>query len=270
MSRPKRLGFIGAGVMAEALARGFIQRAGLKPADVIASDVAPGRLDLFRDDLGIEPSSANLGVIRAAQTVFLAVKPQVLPEVLREVGDALAPDQLLVSIVAGVRTASIRQQVAADVAIVRVMPNICCTVGEGALGYCTDGPVGGEQVAEIERLLGSVGRVVRVPERLMDAVTGLSGSGPAFVFLLVEALADGGVAAGLSRQQAEVLAAQTVLGAGKMALESGRSPAALKDMVCSPAGTTIEGVRVLRERGFQDAAMAAVIRAAERSRELGS
>jgi pyrroline-5-carboxylate reductase len=270
MARPKLLGFLGAGVMAEALARGFLQRAGLRADQLIASDIAPARLALFREELGIEAVAENRDVVQAAETVFLATKPQVLTEVLVQVGPSFADDQLLVSIAAGVRTSTIRHQVAAGVPIVRVMPNICCTVSEGAFAYCTNGPVSDGQVERIEQLLGSVGRVVRVDEKLMDAVTGLSGSGPAFVFLLIEALADGGVAAGLSRADAQVLAAQTVLGAGKMVLESGRQPGTLKDMVCSPGGTTIEGVRVLRERGFEAAAMEAVIHAAQRSRELGS
>lgn len=270
MARARAFGLVGAGRMAEGLARGFVARAGVQPDTIIASDVDPDRLRLFAHELGTATTSANAEVVQAADTVILAVKPQVLPEVLDEIGSDISADQLLVSIAAGVPTSRIRSQIAADVPLVRVMPNICCVLGEGAFAYCLDGPVTDDQEKALRELLGSVGAVVRVEEHLMDAVTGLSGSGPAFVFMLIEALADGGVAAGLDRQTAQTLAAQTVLGAGRMALDTPHSPAQLKDMVCSPGGTTIAGVRALRERGFQGAAMEAVTRAAQRSKELGS
>jgi len=270
MPRTRAFGFVGAGRMAEGLARGFLARAGLAADALIASDTDPGRLRLFADELATATTTSNVEVAQAADTVILAVKPQVLSGVLDEIGSHVSPDQLLVSIAAGVPTSRLRSHLKANVPLVRVMPNICCVVGEGAFAYCLDGPVSEAQESMLREVLGSIGAVVRVGEHLMDAVTGLSGSGPAFVFMLIEALADGGVAAGLDRQTAQTLAAQTVLGAGRMALDTPASPAQLKDMVCSPGGTTIAGVRCLRERGFQGAAMEAVIRAAQRSKELGS
>ncbi|MFQ6131398.1 MAG: pyrroline-5-carboxylate reductase [Armatimonadota bacterium] len=270
MPRTRAFGFVGAGRMAEGLARGFVARAGVRADDIIASDVDSSRLRLFADELGTATTTSNAEVVRSADTIILAVKPQILSAVLDEMGAQVSPDQVLVSIAAGVPTVQIRSHLDVNVPVVRVMPNICCVAGEGAFAYCVDGPVSEDQEKGLTEVLGSMGTVVRVEEHVMDAVTGLSGSGPAFVFMLIEGLADGGVAAGLDRRTAEALAAQTVLGAGRMALDTPSSPAQLKDMVCSPGGTTIAGVRLLRERGFQGAAMEAVIQAARRSRELAS
>ena len=265
----RRLGFIGCGVMGEGIARSLIAAGVLSADDIIASDADPARLALVRDQLGIATSPSNEEVARGAGTVVLAVKPQVLPGVLEQVGRCLAADQLLVSIAAGIKTGLIRKSIGGDVPLIRVMPNVCCLVGEGAFGYCCDGPVPDAIREEFAGLLGAIGQVVQVEEKLMDAVTAVSGSGPAYVFKFIEAMADGGVAAGLPRASAQRLAAQTVLGAAKMVLEMGRHPAELKDRVCSPGGTTIAGVRALERGRFGSAVIEAVIAADQRSRELG-
>jgi len=165
--------------------------------------------------------------------------------------------------------ASLRETVGDGPCIVRVMPNICCTVGAAASAFAADGDVSDEQIEFVDALLSAAGEVVAVREELLDAVTGLSGSGPAFAAVFIEALADGGVKAGLPREQAQKLAAQTVLGAARWLLETGAGPAQLKDLVTSPGGTTIAGLAALEERGLRAATMSAVVAAAERSKELG-
>lgn len=269
MDATKELGFIGAGVMGAGLARSLIRSGKLSPTDIILSDVREEALRTAGDELGVAVTSDNAEVVAGARTIVLAVKPQQLGEVLERVGQGVSPDQLLVSIAAGVPTAAIQQHVAAGVPVLRVMPNICCTVGQGAFAYCAPPPATAEHTSRLEALLEAIGRVVQVDEALMDAVTGLSGSGPAYAALFIEAMADGGVAAGLPRQQAQTLAAQTVLGAAAMLLETDTHPSALKDMVCSPAGTTITGLRAVRKGAMQSAVMEAVVAAAERSAELG-
>ena len=269
MHPTKELGVIGAGIMGAGLARSLLRSGKLSAADVVLSDVSEQRRRSAHDALGVEVTDDNGQVVASTRTVVLAVKPQQLGTVLEQVGGSLSPQQLLVSIAAGVPTATIRRSVADDVPIVRVMPNICCTVGQGAFAYCAPPPTTAEQASKLEALLGAIGRVVRVDEALMDAVTGVSGSGPAYAALFIEALADGAVAAGLPRQQALTLAAQTVLGTAAMVLQEQTHPSALKDMVCSAGGTTITGLRALHKGGMHSAVMQAVVRAAERAAELG-
>jgi pyrroline-5-carboxylate reductase len=269
MALTKQLGFIGAGVMGAGLARSLIRSGRLAPSDVILSDVREEPLRGLRDELEVPVTYDNAEVAACAETVVLAVKPQQLAHVLPQVGPSLSSEQLLVSIAAGVPTQAIRQHVPADVPVIRVMPNICCTVGKGAFAYCAPPPATAEHASRLEALLTAIGEVVQVDESLMDAVTGLSGSGPAFAAVFIEALADGGVAAGLPRQQAQTLAAQTALGAAAMVLETHIHPSALKDMVCSPGGTTIAGLRALRKGTMQSAVTEAVVAAAKRSAELG-
>lgn len=264
-----RIGFIGGGMMAEALIKGVLSAGRAKAEDVIASDVAEERRRHLETLLGIGTTDRNAEVVDFADTVVLAVKPQHAAAVLGEVGGNLRPSQLVISIMAGVTTSWIESRVAPGVPVVRVMPNICCVVGEGASAVAAGSRAGQTHVEVAKELLSSVGRVVAVDERLMDAVTGLSGSGPAFVFTVIEALADGGVAEGLPRATALTLAAQTVLGAAKLVLESGEHPAVLRDRVASPAGTTIEGLGVLEQGAVRGAVASAVRAAARRSKALG-
>ena len=228
--------------------------------------------------LGVDVLSSNADVLDRCDVVFLAVKPHILPGVLNECGAHVDVDRhLFVSVAAGVSARFIEDalRTSAENAlvprVVRVMPNTPCAVGEAASGACAGSRATEADVARVLELMRSVGVCVRVAnEGLLDAVTGVSGSGPAYAFVFIEAMADGGVAAGLPRAQATALAAQTLLGAARMVLETGEHPGALKDQVCSPGGATIQAVRALERNGFRSAAMEAVLESAERARELGA
>lgn len=265
----ERIGFIGAGQMARALARGFLA-AGTGSRDrLIAADVDADARSQFEGETGAPTSGSNLDVVARSDVVFLAVKPQSMQAALEEIRPAVEPRHLVVSIAAGIRLGRIADVLGADRRLVRVMPNTPCLVNASAAAYSLGGTAGEQDAALVQRLLESTGIAVRVPEPLLDAVTGLSGSGPAFVYLVIEAMSDGGVRAGLPRAVATRLAAQTVLGAAKMVLESGRHPGELKDMVASPAGTTIAGLAALEAAAVRGAFIEAVSQAAERARELG-
>jgi pyrroline-5-carboxylate reductase len=265
-----RIGFLGAGRMAEALARGFLAAKLAAPSDLFAHDVVPDRLQFWRDaGLGATPGD-NRSVCRSSELIFIAVKPQAVGSLLKEVAADVTDRQLVVSIAAGVTIAKIEQQLGGPKRIVRVMPNTPCLVGAAASGIAAGAGATGEDLATVVRLFESVGVARVVAEPLLDAVTGLSGSGPAFVFAMIEAMSDGGVRAGLPRDTATALAAQTMLGAAKMVLETGEHPGALKDAVASPAGTTIEGLSVLERGGVRGAIIDAVFAAARRSKELGT
>lgn len=265
-----RWGFIGSGRMASALARGMI-RAGVAPPErIAASDPHPAARDLLSREAGIRVFASNAAVIEAADALVLAVKPQSMATVLAEIAPMLAPRHLVVSIAAGVSIATMAGALGESTRLVRVMPNTPALLGEGASAFAL-GPAATEADADAVRVfLESVGRAVRVPESQLDAVTGLSGSGPAFVYMIVEALSDGGVRAGLPRDVATTLAAQTVLGAAKMVLETGLHPGTLKDQVTSPGGTTIAGVQVLERAALRGALIDAVEAAARRSAELAA
>lgn len=263
------LGVIGTGVMGIALVKGIVGARVVRPGQIIAFDVNERYLADLCTTTGVTAAADNEEVVRCCGMVLLAVKPQVLEAVLLPLKDAWRRDHLLISIAAGVTIKRLQSLTRDSLAVARVMPNLLCTVGEAASGVAFSEQVSQRQQAWVLKLLGAVGTAVRVEEKLMDAVTALAGSGPAFVALVVEALADGAVAAGLPRDQAMTLAAQTVMGTGKYLLQTGEHPGQLKDRVCSPAGTTIEGVRALEEGGLRNALIDAVLRAARRSQELG-
>ncbi|MCC6967435.1 MAG: pyrroline-5-carboxylate reductase [Nitrospira sp.] len=262
------IAILGGGQMAEALIGGLLASKVSEPKFIRATDPVSARRDFLKSRFGIQVGDDNAQAAGAADLVLLAVKPQVLPAVLRDAGAALV-GKLVVSIAAGVTTAWIRERVPGARGIVRAMPNTPALVREGvtALAYQTD--LAADDVAAVRVLFEAVGSVVSVEERLMDAVTGLSGSGPAYVFVAIEALADGGVKMGLPRATAQLLAAQTVLGAARMVLERGQHPAQLKDQVASPGGTTIAGLHQLEIGGMRGCLMAAVEAATKRSQELG-
>jgi pyrroline-5-carboxylate reductase len=265
-----RWGFIGAGKMASALIRGML-RAGVTTRDrVSASDpVAAIRDDLARE-AGIEGTPSNLAVVGRSDVVVLAVKPQSMGQVLGELAPAITHDHLVVSIAAGVSIATMGAALGAGRRIVRVMPNTPALLGEGASAFAMGPCATAGDAAVVQAFLESVGRAVRVPEAQLDAVTGLSGSGPAFVYLIIEALSDGGVRAGLPRDVATMLAAQTVLGGARMVLETKLHPGALKDQVTSPGGTTIAGLHALERAGVRGALIDAVQAASNRSAELAA
>ena len=269
MSETYRIGFLGAGKMATALAKGWIQ-AGLTTAEqVCASDPVPAAREHFAKTTGASLHSDNPRVVQASDILVLAVKPQNMADLLREIQPAVQARHLVISIAAGITLQQIAAGLGADKRIIRVMPNTPCLVGASASAFAASSTATPEDVQRTERLLSSVGRAVQVPEKLLDAVTGLSGSGPAFVAVVIEALADGGVRMGLPRDLATMLATQTVLGSAKMLLETGLHPGQLKDMVASPAGTTIAGLHALENGGLRAALMDAVEAATIRSIELG-
>lgn len=264
----KSVGFIGAGMMGEAIARGLM-KAGMSADKMTAADPDEGRRRLFHHELGIPVSGDNRSVAQSADILVLAVKPHVVAEVLGDVADVVKHGQLVISIAAGVTTSTIEDRLHAKVPTIRVMPNTPCLVGQGAIAITHGKHAVDDHVEMAEQIFGAVGTVVRVTEDKMDAVTGLSGSGPAYVYMFLEALADGAVRMGLPRQAALTLAAQTVLGAAKMVMETGSHPAVLRDRVTTPGGTTIAGIAALEDAGFRSAAIKAVASAAVKSREIG-
>jgi pyrroline-5-carboxylate reductase len=265
----EKIGVIGAGKIGSAIVRGVI-RAGLTRKDrVMASDVSKALRQSVAAELGIEVTPSNLKVCEFADIVILAVKPQIVDRVLKEIKNKLAKAKLLISVAAGVPLARLEKPLIKGARIVRVMPNIACVVGAGASCYAGGSYASPEDLEKAGAILGSFGVGLPLEEKYLDAVTGLSGSGPAYVFLFIEALADGGVQAGLSRDVALKLALQTVYGAALMALESGKHLGQLRDEVTSPGGTTIAGLYALEKGRMRGTVMEAVLRATLRSQELG-
>ena len=255
--------------MAAALAKGLVNAGLAAPENMTASDpIAAGR-EAFGQALGCETTDSNAEVLAKAKVIFLAFKPHQLDEATEPVRDQFTDEHLVISILAGVRLAKLDEACGRRARVVRVMPNTPALVGEGACGYALGQAATAEDSDLVEQLLSSVGIAYEVKENLIDAVTGLSGSGPAYGYTVIDALSDGGVAVGLPRDIATRLAAQTMLGAAKMVLETGKHPGELKDMVCSPGGTTIEGVHELEEGGVRSALINAVRASAERAVELG-
>ena len=269
MSAELTIGFVGAGQMATALAKGLVRAGLVRPEGLVASDVSVAARERFAQETQGRVLGANREVAAAAGTLVLAVKPLQVDEVLKELAPQIGPGHLIVSLAAGVRLAKLEAVLPAGTRVVRVMPNTPALVGEGASGFALGRAAGREDAEWTERLLGAVGLAFEVPERLLDAVTGLSGSGPAYACLMIEALSDGGVAAGLPRDLATRLAAQTMLGTARMVLETGLHPGVLKDRVTSPGGTTIEGLHQLERAGVRGALLSAVRAAADKSRQLG-
>ncbi len=268
MPRQYALGLIGAGSMGSALARGLVRRGALQPAQLIVSDADRARARALASELNLRQGAHNAEVAAACRFLLLAVKPPDVEPVLQEIAASLGDDQTVVSIAAGVPLSRLQRALGrAPAALVRVMPNMPALVGAGAFALAAPG-LPEERVRELTAMLEALGDVVLIDEHLMDAVTGLSGSGPAFVFLMIEALADGGVAAGLPRPVAQRLAVQTVLGAALAVRETGQHPGALKDAVASPGGTTIAGLAELERAGFRSALISAVRAAAARAREI--
>ena len=263
---PGSVGFVGAGNMAEAIARGLVA-AGMSPDRLGAADPVAARRDHLRAELGIRTDGDNLALAARSEVVVLAVKPQHLEAALAGLGGAGRP--LFLSIVAGCSGAKLARLLGPEARIVRSMPNTPALVGAGIAALASDTGASPADLDLAARILGAVGRVVRVPEALMDAVTGLSGSGPAYAYLFVEALTEAGVREGLPAATARELATHTLAGAARMVAESGEHPAELRERVSSPGGTTIAGLEALEAGGLRGAVFAAVRAAAARSRELG-
>jgi pyrroline-5-carboxylate reductase len=269
MSSDLKLGLVGAGKMATALAKGFVQAKLVAPESILAADPEDGARYGFGEQLGCQTTASNPEVLGFANVILLAVKPDHVWEVMEEIRPAFTENHLLLSIAAGVRLTKLEDSLPDGARVVRVMPNTPALLSASATAYALGKHASEEDGLLAQRLFSAVGIAFKVKERLLDAVTGLSGSGPAYVYLMIEALSDGGVAAGLPRDIATKLAAQTMLGSAKMVLETGQHPAVLKDMVTSPGGTTVEGLHELESAGVRGALMNAVRAATEKSRKLG-
>lgn len=265
--RKLKVGFIGAGQMAKALGEGFVRSGILEAQDVFACDVSAKAMEDFLQRTGGRSCDSPAALAENCDLVFLAVKPQHVAEVLEKLR-SVAKIPLLVSIAAGISLDFLSEKLGEHVPLVRVMPNTPALVGSAASGFTCSASVSAAQRDTVRSLLETVGIAEEVPEKLMDAVTGLSGSGPAFAYVVLEAMSEGGVRMGLPRDVAIRLAAQTLKGAAEMVLQSGDHPAVLKDRVCSPGGTTIEGVCALEKAAVRSGILSAVIAAAERSAEL--
>ena len=262
-----KTGFIGCGNMGGAIIAGLV-KGGTDPSEIIAADPSEGAREKMRASCGIRTTAENLEAVKDSEVVVLAVKPVYLDGVLEEIRGKIPADTLVVSIVAGRRLSYLREQLGEGTKVVRVMPNTPALVGEGIAGFSAGEGVTKEDKEKVRQILGAVGSAEEVPERLMDCVTSVGGSAPAFVYMFIEALADAAVLDGMPRDMALRFAAQTVKGSAALVQSDGRHPGALKDMVCSPGGTTIEGVRVLEEKGFRSAVIEAAHAAAKKAAEL--
>jgi pyrroline-5-carboxylate reductase len=264
----RTIGFIGAGNMAEAMLRGLLRGEDFAPAQVSASGPREERVRELREKYSINATTDNQ-VPASAEIVVLSVKPQIMSRVLDEVAGTISPDALVISIAAGVPVSTIQSRLATGTRVIRAMPNTPALVDAAATAIAGGEHVSEADLADAKRIFDAIGVTVILEESQLDAVTGLSGSGPAYVFLILEALSDAGVKVGLSRRTAQLLAAQTLLGSAKLLLETNEHPGRLKDMVTSPGGTAITGLHTLENGGVRTTLMNAVEAATRRSRELG-
>jgi pyrroline-5-carboxylate reductase len=269
MASTLNIGFLGAGKMATALAKGFVSAELVTAKQIIASDTFEAAAAAFAKEVGAKTTAFNPDVVKFAEVLILAVKPDQVSGVLSEIREHFTEKHLLISIAAGVTLAKLESGLGTGSRIIRVMPNTPALVGASATCFALGKSAINTDADLAKKLFSSVGIAFQVKETLLDAVTGLSGSGPAYVYQFIEALSDGGVAAGLPRDIATKLAAQTVLGSAKMVLETGQHPGALKDQVTSPGGTTIEGLHELEKGKLRGTVMSAVRAATEKSKKLG-
>lgn len=269
MSIDKKIAFLGGGNMAEALIKGILASGTAKAGQISVTDISGDRLEYLKKTYGIIVQKSNKDAVSGADVVLLCVKPQVIDKVLEEIAPAAGSGKLVISIAAGITLARIEKALTANPRVVRVMPNTPALVLAGAAALTGGKNATVDDLALAQSIFNSVGRAVVVEEKLMDAVTGLSGSGPAYVFMIIDALSDAGVKTGLPRQLALELAAQTVYGSAKMVIETGEHPGKLRDMVTSPGGTTIEGLHALEKGKLRATLMNAVEAATARSKELG-
>ncbi len=263
-----KLGFIGCGNMASAMMQGIISNGILDAKDIIGADVyAPSR-EKANHTLGIEVTESNKEVVENVDAFVLSIKPQFYEAVIEEIKDSVKEEQLIITLAPGKTLAWLEEKFGKSVKVVRTMPNTPAMVLEGMTAACPNSYVTEEELALVLGILRAFGDAQVVPEKLMDAVVAVSGSSPAYVFMMIEAMADAAVAEGMPRAQAYKFAAKAVLGSAKMVLETGKQPGELKDMVCSPGGTTIEAVKVLEATGFRSSLMEAMEACAEKSRNL--
>lgn len=263
-----KLGFIGTGNMASAIMGGIINNQLIPAEEIIGADLfAPGR-ERVKEQFGIHVTDSNKEVVASSEVIILSVKPQFYADVIKEIKDDIKDSQIIITIAPGKTLAWLAEQFGKDVKIVRTMPNTPAMVGAGMTAACPNEHLTKDETDYVIKLLESFGRVEVLPERLMDVVVSVSGSSPAYVFMLIEGMADAAVSGGMARPQAYRFAAQAVLGSAKMVLDTGKHPGELKDMVCSPAGTTIEAVRTLEALGFRSAIFEAMKVCEEMSRSM--
>ncbi|MGN0400216.1 MAG: pyrroline-5-carboxylate reductase [Blautia sp.] len=263
-----KLGFAGCGNMAGAIIGGILEKGIVSKEEIKASTKTEDSAARVRKNLGISCGTDNREAVRDADVVFLAVKPQFCEGVIKEIKEEIKENQVIISIVAGKKLEWLEEQFGKSCKIIRTMPNTPALVGEGITGVCPNSQVTENELEEAMVLLRSFGRADTVSETILDVVGAVSGSSPAFVFLFIEAMADGAVAEGMPRKQAYEFAAQAVYGSAKMVLETGMHPGELKDMVCSPAGTTIEGIGILEEKGMRSAVIESVRACVKKTRQL--
>ncbi|WP_457634590.1 pyrroline-5-carboxylate reductase [Persephonella sp.] len=262
-----KIGIIGCGNMGEAVVKGIINSGKIKSTQIIVSDIDPDKVEMTVEKYNVAGTTSNRRVVENSQIIFLAVKPKDLEKTVLPIKDAFNNKKTVVSVLAGVKITKIKNLIPQST-VVRCMPNTPALIGEGALGVSFEENIDSSKKEEITQILKSLGTVVEVDEELMDAVTGLSGSGPAYVFMFIEGLIQGGIKEGLSYKQAKDLAVQTVLGSAKLMKETDEHPSVLRDKVSSPAGTTIYALHKLEEKGLKDAVISAVSEASKRSKEL--
>ncbi len=264
----KKVAVIGVGKLGEALIAGLVKDGAIKAKDVTGTVAREASLTRVQERLGIDVSLDNKKCVRGADIILLAVKPQNMDKVLREIADELTVDQLLISVAASVSTTFVQERVKANMPVIRAMPNTPCVINAGMTGLCGGAHATQDHLKACEAIFACVGKTVFVDETLMDAVTALSASGPAYLYVVIESLAEAGVKLGIPREISTLLAAQTMYGASKMVLETKAHPALLKDTVTTPAGCTIDGLMELEEGKLRVTLIKAVVKAAERAREL--
>ncbi|KAI4452001.1 Pyrroline-5-carboxylate reductase [Eubacterium plexicaudatum ASF492] len=263
-----KIGFIGCGNMGTAMLNGILQSGLVTAQDLTASAKSEETRMKIKNELNIRPADSNQEVVKCSDIVFLAVKPQYYETVIAEIKDIVKQEQIFVSVAPGKTLAWLEERFARPVKLVRTMPNTPAMVGEGMTAYCTGARVTADEKEQIAQICRCFGRVEETDEGMMDAVPAVSGSAPAYVFMFIEAMADAAVADGIPRAKAYTFAAQAVLGSAKMVLETGMHPGALKDMVCSPGGTTIEAVRTLEKTGMRSSVMEAMRACTKKARQL--
>jgi pyrroline-5-carboxylate reductase len=269
MLKNRHVGLVGTGNMGEALIHGLLHGHLCRPDQILCSDTRPERLKAIREKYEVKGTSHNTEVVKQSDLIIIAVKPQIMKNVVEEIAKYLNLSKLIISIAAGVPLEAIESCAKKELKLIRVMPNICVSVREGVSAIAGGRHALKEDLMMAKTIFDSVGKSLFIDEYLLDAVTGLSGSGPAYIFLIIDALADAGVKVGLSRDDALILASQTLLGAAKMLIETGEHPGKLKDMVTTPGGTAIAGLHTLEEGGLRTTLMNTVEVATQRSRALG-
>jgi len=269
MLKDKKIGVIGTGNMGEALISGLIYAKSSVSKNIICSDVRKEKLKSVKDAYGVFTTTSNIDVVKASEIVIYAIKPQIMASILKETASHLDMSKVIISIAAGVPLAAIESCLNKDLRLIRVMPNIAASVKEGAAGIAAGKHATKNDLKLAKAIFDSVGKSIIIEEELMDAITGLSGNGPAYIFLIVDALADAGVKMGLSREDALLLSSQTVLGAAKLLLDTAEHPGKLKDKVTSPGGTAIASLHTIEEGGLRTTLINAVEVGTNRSKELG-